>query len=110
MAFPREHLRFSLWFLQEKRFVRFNENSEYEITGEGTEYTESNSPKQEHLRRLLNAPKNVTPEPAKPGSQPAAAGPQPFSTPITQPRPRPQTVITVSLPDSPRQPLTSRPS
>ena len=112
MAFPREHLRFSLWFLQEKKFVRFNENSEYEITGEGTEYTESNSPKQEHLQRLLNAPKNVTPEPARPVGQPAAAGPQEFSTPITQPRPnsRPRTVITVSLPDSRRQPLASRPS
>ena len=112
MAFPREHLRFSLWFLQEKKFVRFNENSEYEITGEGTEHTETNSPKQEHLQRLLSAPKNVSPEPAKPEGQPAAAGPQEFSTPLTQPRPdsRPRTVITVSLPDSRRQPLTSRPS
>ena len=112
MAFPREHLRFSLWFLQEKKFVRFNENSEYEITGEGTEYTESNSPKQEHLRRLLSAPKDVVPEPAKPADQPAAAGPREFSPPITQPRPgsRPYTVITVSLPDAKRQPLTSRPS
>ena len=61
MAFPREHLRFTLWFLQEKKYIRFNENSEYEITGEGTEHAESHSPKHETLLKLLNSPQSVPP-------------------------------------------------
>jgi len=75
MAFPREHLRFTLWFLQEKKHIRFNEKSEYEITGEGSEYAESHSPRHEDLQRLLNAPQSVTPEPRKPSAEPVAAGP-----------------------------------
>lgn len=75
MAFPREHLRFTVWFLQEKKYIRFNDNSEYEITGEGSEYAESHSPRQEYLQRLLSAPQGVTPDPRKPSGEPVSAGP-----------------------------------
>jgi hypothetical protein len=73
MSFPREHLRFTLWFLQQKKFVCFNDNSEYQITGEGTEHVEANSPKQEFLKKLLEAPQNVAPEPQKVAAAAAAS-------------------------------------
>ena len=79
MAFPREHLRFTLWFLQEKKHIRFNEKSDYEITGEGTEYVESHSPKHEYLQKLLSAPHNIPPEPV-------SAGPVEWNPGIEHPR------------------------
>ena len=86
MAFPREHLRFTLWFLQEKKHIRFNENSEYEITGEGTEYAESHSPKHESLLKLLNSPQGVPPEPVKPSAEPLSAGPMEWKRDIEHSR------------------------
>jgi len=74
MSFPREHLRFTLWFLQQKKYVCFNDNSEYQITGEGTEHVEANSPKQEFLKKLLEAPQNVAPEPQKVAAAASAGG------------------------------------
>ena len=35
MAFPREHLLFTLWYLRHKSLVEFNLQSEYEITADG---------------------------------------------------------------------------
>jgi len=61
-AFPQEHLYFTLWFLQEKSYVRFSEDSRYEITGKGTEYTESQRLKNEHPRKRLNSARPVKQE------------------------------------------------
>jgi hypothetical protein len=55
MNLPREHLMFTIWFLKEKKCISFTDNSEYTITGEGTEYIESHLPKQESLVKLLSA-------------------------------------------------------
>jgi curved DNA-binding protein CbpA len=87
MAFPREHLRFTLWFLQEKKHIRFNEKSEYEITGEGTEYVESHSPKHEYLQKLLNSPHDIPPEPVRASGEPVSAGPVDWNPGIEHPRP-----------------------
>jgi curved DNA-binding protein len=109
MSFPREHLGFTLWFLQQKNYIRFNENSEYEITGEGTEYTESNTPLHEDLRKLLNSPQSVTPEPTRPVGKPASAGPVEFRPPIQQARsderPRTGSVQTIPLVNPQVRPL-----
>lgn len=100
MAFPREHLRFTVWFLLEKKYVRFNENSEYEITGEGSEYAESNSPRHEYLQKLLNAPQGVAPEPTKSSGEPASAGPVDWKPNIQRPKP----IDWVQAPSGPQQP------
>jgi curved DNA-binding protein CbpA len=94
MAIPREHLRFTVWFLQQKNHIRFNESSEYEITGEGTEYAELHSPRHEYLQKLLNSPQSVTPEPTKPNGEPVSAGPMEWKRDIEHARtgswPRPE--------------------
>ncbi|MBI2680914.1 MAG: J domain-containing protein [Candidatus Solibacter usitatus] len=58
MNIPREHLLFTIWFLQEKKWIAFTEQSDYVITGEGTEFIEGHSPKQQSLQRLLSTPQN----------------------------------------------------
>jgi len=89
MAIPREHLRFTLWFLQEKRLIKFGDNSQYEISGEGIEYAESNAPRHEYLQKLLNSAQVVSPEPANSSPQPVASGPTDWNRPIQHPRPAP---------------------
>jgi curved DNA-binding protein CbpA len=37
---PREHLEFTIWFLQQKKFVARDDNSELVLTVEGAEYLE----------------------------------------------------------------------
>ena len=61
MNLPREHLMFTIWFLKEKKCISFTDNSDYVITGEGTEYIESHQPKQESLVKLLSAPQHHSP-------------------------------------------------
>ena len=56
MAFPREHLLFTLWYLRHKGLVEFNLNSEYEITAEGIDLVESKFPKSTVLQKLIAAP------------------------------------------------------
>jgi len=56
MAFPREHLLFTLWYLRQKKLVEFNLNSEYEITAEGIDLVESKFPKSVVLQKLIAAP------------------------------------------------------
>jgi curved DNA-binding protein CbpA len=36
MNIPREHLLFTIWFLQQKKCIAFTDQSDYVITGEGT--------------------------------------------------------------------------
>jgi curved DNA-binding protein CbpA len=86
MSFPREHLRFTLWFLQQKKHISFNENSEYEITGEGTEYLENNSPKHEYLQKLVCAPQSMHPEPSRPNAEPVSTGSMEFKRDLQSPK------------------------
>jgi curved DNA-binding protein len=55
MAVPREHLMFTLWYLNEKTFIRRDEQSNYVITADGIDYVESNLSSNEVLHRLLKA-------------------------------------------------------
>jgi curved DNA-binding protein CbpA len=55
MAFPREHLMFTLWYLKEKELVSQNEHSDFVITGKGVDYVEENLPGNKVLYRLLKA-------------------------------------------------------
>jgi curved DNA-binding protein CbpA len=63
MAYPREHLMFTLWYLRQKGYIAFNEDSDYEITGEGTDQVEAQLPTDELMQRLLSAPKDTEPKP-----------------------------------------------
>lgn len=56
MSFPREHLEFAIWFLQEKQYIRPGNTSDYMITAAGVEYLESEVPTSELLGKLLHAP------------------------------------------------------
>lgn len=55
MAFPREHLLFTLWYLRDKNLLAQNETSDYVITAEGVDYVEANLKNNGTLYRLLKA-------------------------------------------------------
>jgi curved DNA-binding protein CbpA len=57
MAFPREHLLFTLWYLKEKGLVRVAQNSDYEITAAGLDYVESGVKANGIFLHLLEPPK-----------------------------------------------------
>jgi curved DNA-binding protein CbpA len=64
MAFPREHLLFTIWYLRQKGLVEFNFSSEYEITAEGIDLVESKFPKSTVLQKLITAPSGTKLKPA----------------------------------------------
>lgn len=64
MAFPREHLLFTLWYLRRKGYAEFNNNSEYEITAEGIDLVEAKFPKSTVLQKLIAAPSGTKLKPA----------------------------------------------
>ncbi len=53
MAFPREYLSFTMWYLRAKGFVTAADNADYVITAPGVEYVEANIGKSEILDQLL---------------------------------------------------------
>lgn len=53
MAFPREYLCFTTWFLRAKGLVTAADNQDYVITAEGAEFVEENVAKSEILGQLL---------------------------------------------------------
>jgi hypothetical protein len=52
---PREHLEFTIWFLQQKKLVARDDNSELVLTVEGAEYLEQ-SYRSNLLQKRLPAP------------------------------------------------------
>ena len=58
MAFPREHLLFTMWYLSEKKLIRRDDRSNYEITSQGIDYVESNLGSNRVIYRLLKAAEN----------------------------------------------------
>jgi hypothetical protein len=52
---PREHLVFTIWYLQQKKFVTRDDNSRLLITADGVEYLEQNY-RSNLQRRRLQAP------------------------------------------------------
>ena len=55
MWFPREHLMFTVWYLKEKGYARQDDQSNFLITAEGTDYVETNLPTNRSLYKLLKA-------------------------------------------------------
>src|SRR4029077_2366884 len=52
---PREHLEFTLWFLQKKKFVEFDDKSQLSLTVEGAEYLEQSYRANLQQKRLRSA-------------------------------------------------------
>jgi curved DNA-binding protein len=55
MAFPREYLNFTLWYLRSKHYIMLQENSDYALTAEGVDYVEANSMSNRVIRQLLTS-------------------------------------------------------
>jgi curved DNA-binding protein CbpA len=55
MAFPREHLIFTLWYLKESGQVRQDDSSNFLITAAGVDHVEKNLPVHEILYKLLKS-------------------------------------------------------
>src|SRR5260370_1658141 len=53
MAFPREHLMFSLWYLKDADLIRQDESSNFVVTSQGVDYVEKNLPSHETLYQLI---------------------------------------------------------
>ncbi|MGH9931033.1 MAG: DnaJ domain-containing protein [Pyrinomonadaceae bacterium] len=55
---PREHLEFTLWFLEQKKFVKRDDNSRLLLTVEGAEYLEQSYRANLQQKRLKAANEN----------------------------------------------------
>ena len=55
MAFPREYLDFTTWYLKSKKYITREDNSDFALTVLGVDYVESNYSKLPILRKLLTA-------------------------------------------------------
>jgi hypothetical protein len=55
MAFPREYLDFTTWYLRSKKYITREDNSDFALTVLGVDYVESNYAKLPLLRKFLNA-------------------------------------------------------
>jgi hypothetical protein len=56
MAFPREYLNFTLWYLRSKSYITVMEdNSDYGLTALGVDYVEARSSTNKVIRELLTA-------------------------------------------------------
>ncbi len=53
MAFPREYLGFSLWYLRSKQYVTVADNSDFVLTALGVDYVEENIGKSKALGKML---------------------------------------------------------
>jgi len=53
MAFPREYLAFTLWYLRAKGYAEAADNSDFTLTAPGAEFVEANIGKSEILAKLL---------------------------------------------------------
>ncbi len=76
MAFAREHLLFTVWYLKDRRLISQDEDSDYVITGEGVDYVESHLPQNRLMYKLLKA--------AESGSSRATSRETPDSSPDPQ--------------------------
>jgi DnaJ domain len=53
MAYPREYLEFTLWYLRDKGYIARTDCSDFAITASGVDFVEEHSPKNVMLQRLL---------------------------------------------------------
>jgi DnaJ-domain-containing protein 1 len=71
MAFPREHLNFTLWYLRERKLVTVVDNSDCALTSAGVDYLEANALSNPLVERLLDGGTNA----GAPAGEPAGPGP-----------------------------------
>ena len=69
MSFPREHLMFTMWYLKERNYVRQDEKSDYVITGDGVDYTETHLPTHRLLYKMLKAAESGTARSGRPQAE-----------------------------------------
>ena len=55
MSFPREHLIFTIWYLQSKGMLKQGEQSDFAISAEGVDYIEQHLPSNQILYKLLKS-------------------------------------------------------
>jgi curved DNA-binding protein CbpA len=55
MAFPREFLTFTLWYLRSRGYVSMEENSDFALTAAGVDYVEERSAVNHTIRDLITA-------------------------------------------------------
>ena len=55
MAFPREHLQFSIWYLKGRRFITQDDRSSFVITPEGVDFLETQLPQNDILYKIFKA-------------------------------------------------------
>ena len=55
MDFPREHLRFAIWYLKAKKYIAQDDRSSFIITAEGVEFLEERLPGNELMERIFRA-------------------------------------------------------
>jgi len=55
MSFPREHLMFTVWYLQSRGLIQRGEASDYAISVDGVDYVEQHLPNNTVLYHLLKA-------------------------------------------------------
>ena len=63
MAFPREHLTFTLWYLRERKLIAVVENSDCALTAAGVDYMESNALNNPLVTAVLNGSKDAAGNP-----------------------------------------------
>ena len=67
MSFPREHLMFTIWYLQSKGLIQRGEESDYSITAEGVDHVEEHLPNNGVMYLLLKAAESGTAHAANTG-------------------------------------------
>ncbi len=83
MAFPREYLNFTLWYLRSKGYVSvMPDNSDCALTSDGVDFVESSSNTNKVIRELLTA-----------GTSPECAQPHARSKVVAFPRAAPRTRV-----------------
>jgi curved DNA-binding protein CbpA len=55
MAFPREHLQFSIWYLKGRRYITQDDRSSFVITADGVDFLETQLPNNEILYKIFRA-------------------------------------------------------
>jgi len=71
MAFPREHLNFTLWYLREKKLVTQLDNSDCALSAAGIDYLEANAPNHPLVARILDGEAGSA---TRPGDRDVPAG------------------------------------
>jgi curved DNA-binding protein len=94
MGFPRDYMDFTLWYLQQKKYVTKADNAQYALTAEGVDFVESQRIDSPTLKKMLTSGSEATAEedradrrtaPAASQAQPDRRKPAPASSPIILP-------------------------